>query len=95
LRIEEIPPLDVFYSLIHKAIVKRQRKKRKLNAIAATTPDNEPMDIVWKDSPIDPSDNITRLSQFAGAYAIVNIDKETEVQMLLREKENKILLLEQ
>lgn len=58
------------------------------------TPDNEPMDIVWKDSPMDPLENLTRLSQFAGAYFMTTIDKETEVQMLLREKEQKILLLE-
>jgi len=95
LRINEIPRLYVFYSPTHKYVVKRQRKKRKLDATTATTPDNEPMDIVWKDSPIDPSDNLTRPSQFAGAYATVTIDKETKVQMLLGEKENKILLLEQ
>ena len=29
LQIEEIPPLDVFYSLIHKAVVKQQRKRRR------------------------------------------------------------------
>jgi len=39
------------------------------------------MDIVWKDSPMDPSENLTRLAQFAGAYAAVTIDKVTEVQM--------------
>jgi len=77
LRIEKIPPLDVFYSPTHKATFKRQRKKRKLDAIVATTPENEPMDIVWKDSPIDPSDNLTRLSQFAGAYATMTIQKAT------------------
>ena len=38
LRIEEIPPLDVFYSPQDKAIVKRQRKKRKLDPTAAITP---------------------------------------------------------
>lgn len=58
----------MFYSPTHKVFVKRKRKKRKLDDTAATTPDNELMDIVWKDSPIDPSGNLTRLSQFAGAY---------------------------
>ena len=29
LQIEEIPPLDVFYSPRHKAVVKRQRKRRR------------------------------------------------------------------
>jgi len=55
LRIEEIPPLDVFYSPTHKAVIKRQRKKRKLYATTITTLDNEPMDIALKDSPMDPS----------------------------------------
>ena len=76
----------MFYSPTHNAVVKRKRKKRKLDATVATTLDNEPMDIVWKYSPIDPSENLTRLSQFVGAYVTMTIDKETEVQMLLREK---------
>ena len=46
LRIEEIPPLDVFYSQTHKVVIKRQRKKRKLDVTVATTPKNESMDIV-------------------------------------------------
>jgi len=58
----EIPRLDVFYSPTHKAVVKRQRKKRNLDATTTTTLDNELMDIIWKNSPIDPSDNLTRLS---------------------------------
>ena len=45
LTIEEIPPLDVFYSPTHKVVIKSQRKKRKLDVAAITTPDNEPMDI--------------------------------------------------
>jgi len=59
------------------------------------TLNNEPMDIVWKDSPMDLSENLTRLSQFVGAYATTTIDKATKVQILLREKEQNILLLEQ
>lgn len=94
LRIEEIPPLDVFYSPQHKAIFKRQRKKRKLESTIATTPDNKPMDVLWKDSLIDPSSNLTRLSQFTSAYVTKTIDKATDVQLLLKEKEDKILSLE-
>lgn len=62
LRIEEFPPLDVFYGPQHKAIVKRKRKKRKLDSTTVTTPDNELMNVLWKDSPIDSSANLTRLS---------------------------------
>lgn len=31
LHVEEIPPLDVFYSPKHRVVIKRQRKKRKLD----------------------------------------------------------------
>ena len=44
---------------------------------------------------MDSSKNVTRLSQFVGSYTMEIIDKATEVQMLLREKEHNILLLEQ
>lgn len=87
MRVEEIPPLDVFYSPTHKVVVKRQRKKRKLYVVVVTIFENEPMDIVWKDSPMDPSENLTKLSQFARAYATATIDKATKVQMFLKEKE--------
>ena len=46
LRIEEIPPLDVFYSPQHKVIVNRKRKKRKLESTIATTADNELMHVL-------------------------------------------------
>jgi len=72
-----MPPLDIFYSPTHKVAVKRRRKKR--DTIAVTTTENEPMDIVWKDTPIKPPYNLTKFSQFTGAYAIATIDKEIEV----------------
>lgn len=31
LSIEDIPPLDVFYSPNHRVVVKRQRKKRRID----------------------------------------------------------------
>lgn len=40
------------------------------------TYENEPMEIVWKDLPMDPSENITKLSQYAGAYATTTIEKQ-------------------
>jgi len=45
------------------------------------------MDVVWKDTSIDPSKNLTKLSQFAGAYASATIDKVEEVINLIKEKE--------
>lgn len=77
LRIKETPPLDVFYSPTHKVVVKRQRKKRKLGVVDVATLENEPMDIVWNDSPLNPSENLTKLSKFVGAYATTTIDKVT------------------
>ena len=44
LKIEEIPPLDVFYSPQHKVVVSRQRKKRKLDNMLS--PEAEPLDVL-------------------------------------------------
>lgn len=60
LKIEEIPPLDVFYSPQHKVVVKRQRKKRKIDTVLS--PEVEPLDVLWQDLTIDPAENLTRLS---------------------------------
>ena len=43
LKIEEIPPIDVFYSPQHKVVVRRQRKKRKLDNMLS--PEAEPLDV--------------------------------------------------
>lgn len=56
---------------------------------------NEPMDIVWRDIPSNSTENLTRLSQFTGAYAIATMDKATEISILLREREERISQLEQ
>lgn len=53
------------------------------------------MEVVWKDTPIDPSENVTSLSQFAGAYATTIIDKVTEVIILIKDKYEIIQQLEQ
>ena len=78
LNVEEIPPLDVFYSPQHKAVVRRQRKKRKLeNALAQN---DEHLYVLCKDPNNNPTENLTKLSQIAGAYASATIDKASEVQ---------------
>lgn len=51
--------------------------KRKLDVVAITTPENESMVIICKDSPMNPSKNVTKLLQSTGAYATTTIDKET------------------
>ena len=93
LKIEEIPPLDVFYSPQHKAVVRRQRKKRKLDNVLSQ--DAEQLDVIWQDPTSNPTENLTKLSQIAGAYASATIDKASEVQQLLKEKEDQIQVLQQ
>lgn len=61
LKIEEIPHLDMFYSPQHKAIVRRQWKKRKINNVLSL--EVEPLDVLWQDPTTDPSENLTRLSK--------------------------------
>jgi len=56
---------------------------------------NELMDIIWKDIPSNPAENLTRLSRFRGAYATSTMDKAIEVSILLREREENIVQLEQ
>ena len=53
------------------------------------------MDVVWKDMPFNPIENLTGLSQFTGAYASTTMDKAIEVSTLLKEKEERIAQLKQ
>ena len=93
LKVTEIPPLDVFYSPLHKAIIRRKRKRKRVD-----TPEfplgYEPMDVAWKDIPFNSAENLTRLSQFTGTYASSTMDKATKVSTLLREIEERIAQLE-
>lgn len=59
------------------------------------SPDNEPMDVIWKDTTMDPSNNLTKMSQFVGAYAYATIDKVVKVKQLIRKKYERIQQLEQ
>lgn len=95
LNIEEIPLLDVFYSTKHRVVVKRQRKKREINQTSSKAPQSEIMNVIWKDSKVNPSEDLTKLSQFAGAYTASTIDKATEVNQLIKEKDKKINQLEE
>lgn len=93
IKIEEILPLGLFYSPQHKAVVRRQRKKRKLNSVLS--PEAEQLDILWRDPTTDPTKNLTKLSQIAGAYASATIDKVSEVQQLLKDREEQTQVLQQ
>ena len=52
------------------------------------------MDVLWKDPNNNPTENLTKLSQILGVYASATIDKASEVQQLLKEKEDQIQLLQ-
>ncbi len=58
LKIEEIPPFDVFYSPQQKGTVRRQRKKRKLENVLSH--DAEQLDILWQDPTTDPTANLSQ-----------------------------------
>ena len=50
--------------------------------------DAKQLDVLWKDPTTDPTENLTKLSQITGSYASANIDKSSEVRLLLTEKED-------
>ena len=54
---------------------------------------DESVDVLWKDPLVDPTEHLTK-SQFAGAYVTATIDKATEVQLLLKQKQDKFQELE-
>ena len=49
--------------------------------------------MVWKEE-FDPSDDLTKLSQYAGAYSIAKIDKASKVSLLLKTKDQEIFSLQ-
>ena len=91
-KIEEIPPLDVFYNVGHKFLVKRRNIRRideSMNSL-----ENESMDVVWKDSFSNPTEHLTKLSHFVGVYTTTTTNKEEEVKLLLKQNEDKVQELE-
>lgn len=93
LHIEEIPPLDVFYNPKHRAVIKRQRKKRKIDKYPFLTSQMEITNVVWRRE-FNPSDDLTKISQYSGAYTAATMDKALKVSDLLKEKDQAINLLE-
>lgn len=89
----DIPPLDVFYSPKHRAVVKRQRKRRRLDQPSLFPEQTETTNVVWKEE-FDPSDDLMKLSQYAGAYSATTMEKASEVSNLLKEKDQAIVLLQ-
>ena len=46
LKVEEIPPLDIFYNPKHKYVVRKQRKRRRIDQDPSSTSQGEFMNIV-------------------------------------------------
>ena len=74
LQVEDIPPLDVFYSPKHKVVIKRQQKRRRIDRPSLFPKQTVTANVVWKEE-FDPSDDLTKLSQYAGAYSVATMDK--------------------
>ncbi len=93
LQVEDIPPLDVFYNPKHRDVVKRQRKRRRLDQCSLFPAQTETANVVWKEE-FNPSDDLTKLSQYARAYSAATMEKASEVSNLLKEKDQAIVLLQ-
>ena len=93
LQVEDIPPLDVFYSPKHRAVVKRQQKRRRIDQPSLFPEQTVTANVVWKQE-FDPSDDLTKLSPYARAYSAATMDKALEVTNFLREKDQEITLLQ-
>ena len=53
------------------------------------------MNIVYKNVEVNPSEDLTKLSQYAGAYSAAKIDKAAEFSQLMTQKDLHIALLEE
>jgi len=53
------------------------------------------MNVVWKDSKVNPFEDLTKLPQYAGAYTATTMDNTYEVSQLIKEKDLKITQLEE
>ena len=53
------------------------------------------MNIFWKNTEVNPSEDLTKLSQYVGAYSAVTIDKASEIAQMMKQKEVQIVMLEE
>lgn len=90
---EDIPPLDVFYSPKHRVVVKQQWKRRRIHQPSPFPEQTVTANVVWKEE-FDPSNDLRKLSQYAGAYLAATMDKALEVSNLLKEKYQAIASLQ-
>lgn len=96
LNVEENCPLDIFYNSQHTMVVKRGRKKIKLEKSQSSIPIKiYSFEVLWNGSSTTPSEELGKLTQFTGAYASTTIDKATKFQELLKEKEETVASFKQ
>lgn len=95
LKIEGILPLDVFYSPKHKVVMSKSRKKTKLEKSQVLVTNETPFKSLWKGAQIAPYEELNRLSRFARAYVSATIDKAAKIQLLMKERGQSIVQLEQ
>ena len=67
----------------------QKKKKRRKEHSHELLPRSVPLDVVWEDYKANSSDDLAKLSQYAGADATTTIFKATEVQQLVKEKMKK------
>ena len=53
------------------------------------------MNIVWKNTEVNPSEDLTKFSQYVGAYSEATIDKASEVVEMMKQKDLQIAMLEE
>ena len=63
-----------------------QRKRRRIDQPSLFPEQTVTGNVVWKEE-FDPSDDLTKLSQYAGAYSAATIDKASKVSLLLKTKD--------
>jgi len=77
-------------------VLKRGTKKRKLDQSQSLFPGKvSSFEVLWKGSSPTPIEELGNLTQFKGAYDLAIIHKDVELQELLKEKEDKIISLEE
>ena len=73
-------------------MVKRNKRRRTDETTLKST--DASGDILWKYSSEDPTENLTKLIQYVGAYATATVDKASEIKALLKQRESRIQELE-
>ena len=74
-------------------MVKRQRKRRRTDQPSLFPEQTVTGNVLWKEE-FDPSDDLTKLSQYVGSYSAVTIDKASDVSSLLKTKDQEIFSLQ-